>query len=100
MVATIAIAIAKAWPFEIQTSKSPDFKCFLISNGRISNPDFNRLLKDLQVCQNLWKCECLSNVLSSMQILVKASTGDHYSKNIQYLPINQAQGELESGVGT
>ena len=29
MVGTIAMAIVKAWPFEIQPSKSPDFKCQL-----------------------------------------------------------------------
>ena len=35
---TIAIAIAKALPFEIRPSKSPDFKCFQILNGQISVP--------------------------------------------------------------
>ena len=34
----IAIAIANARPFEIGPSKSPDFKCFQIWNGRISDP--------------------------------------------------------------
>ena len=33
MVGTIAIVIAKAQPFEIQPSKSPDFICFQILNG-------------------------------------------------------------------
>ena len=28
----------KTGPFEIQPSKSPDFKCFWFSNGRISDP--------------------------------------------------------------
>ena len=32
MVGTIAVAIGKAHPFEIPPSKSPDFKCFRISN--------------------------------------------------------------------
>ena len=32
------IAIDKARLFEIQTSKVPDFKCFQISSGRISEP--------------------------------------------------------------
>ena len=31
------IAIAKAQPFEILPSKSPDFKCFQILNGQISD---------------------------------------------------------------
>ena len=35
MVGTIVIAIAKAVPFEIQPSKSSDFKCFPFSKGRI-----------------------------------------------------------------
>ena len=38
MVATIAIAIAKARPFKNRPSKSPDFKYFWISNGQISDP--------------------------------------------------------------
>ena len=43
MVGIIAIAIAKTQrfenrPFEIQPSKSQDFLCFWISNGRISDP--------------------------------------------------------------
>ena len=33
-------AIVKAGPFEIWPSKSPVFKCFQISNGRISDPHF------------------------------------------------------------
>ena len=36
MVGTMAKAIAKAQPFEIWPSKSPDFKGFRVLNGRIS----------------------------------------------------------------
>ena len=38
MVGTIDVAKAKARPFEIRLSKSPDFKFFRILNGRISDP--------------------------------------------------------------
>ena len=41
MVWTKAIARDKAQPFAIQPSKSPDFKCFRISNGWISDPHCN-----------------------------------------------------------
>ena len=44
IIETKAIAIDKAQPFEIQPSKSPDFKCFLISNGQISDPHCIRYL--------------------------------------------------------
>ena len=37
MVGTITLAIAKAGPFEIRPSKSPDLKCFRTLNGRISD---------------------------------------------------------------
>ena len=37
IIETKAIAIDKAQPFEIQPSKSPDFKCFRILNGQISD---------------------------------------------------------------
>ena len=38
--------------------------------------------------------------VSEDQISVNAVTGNQYSKNIRYLLITQAQGELESWVGT
>ena len=41
MVGTTTIAIAKAWPFDIRSLKSPNFKGLLIFNGRISDPHCN-----------------------------------------------------------
>ena len=47
IVGTIAVAIAKAWPFEkieIRPPKSLDFKCFRISNGQLSDPQCIQIL--------------------------------------------------------
>ena len=41
----IALAIAKAQPFKNRPSKSPDFKNFRDSNGRITDPYCEALLK-------------------------------------------------------
>ena len=49
MVGTISIPKAKAPPFEIPPSKSPDFKCFWILNVQISDPccsKYNTILRD------------------------------------------------------
>ena len=51
MVGTIDIPfkIIKIRPFEIRSSKIPDFKCFKILNGRISDPNY--LISCFYLCQ-------------------------------------------------
>ena len=63
MIETFAIAIPKAWPFEVGPSKSPEFNWFWISNGRISDsPNVHDVSKYLFwflfliiVCCNIFK---------------------------------------------
>ena len=46
----------KTGPFEIRPSKSQDFKCFWISNGRISDPYFISIGHNKSVGKGLQKC--------------------------------------------
>ena len=52
----------------------------------------------IPIHQSLKSIKSLHSKNNAYQISANAPTGDHYSKNIQYLPITQGRGELESGL--